>query len=297
MAHDLLLIQIFCDIDNFCNDFEPKWNAHLLQSQREAPSSSLALSEIMTIVTYYHHSGYKTFKHYFTLCVVPVLKKFFPRLLSYSRFVEVIKSIIFPIFCFLKTLLGVCTGVSFIDSTPIAVCHNLRIKSHKVFKGLARRGKSSTGWFFGFKLHIVVSEVGDLLGWMLTSGNVSDTQPVEDLSKNLFGKLFGDRGYISNELSENLYKQGVQLVTKIRSNMKNRVMALFDKILLRKRGLVDSVNAVLKEECNIEHTRHRCPWNFFVHLMGALVAYCYRSEKPTIRVSRNSIFNSYLPMK
>lgn len=289
MDRELVLIQIFCDIDNFCKAFEPKWNAHLLENGSPSPKTSLSLSEIMTIVTFYHHSGYKTFKHYFTLHVNHYLKKYFPKLVSYNRFVELIKATIFPIFCFLRTVLGTCTGVSFIDSTPIKICHNLRIKSNKVFKSVARRGKSSTGWFFGFKLHLVVSQSGELLGWMLTPGNVDDRKPVPELSKSLFGKLFGDKGYLSSDLFNHLFDQGIHLFTKIKSNMKNRLMLIIDKILLRRRGLIESVNAVLKEECNIEHSRHRSVWNFFVHLMGALIAYCYLPEKPSLKVSKNDL--------
>ena len=289
MEHELILIQIFCDIDNFCKEFEPKWEAHLLENGKSSSKSSLSLSEIITIIAFYHHSGYKTFKHYFTLHISHYLKKYFPRLVSYNRFVELIKSIIFPIFCFLKTVLGVCTGLSFIDSTSIKVCHNLRIKSNKVFKGVAKRGKTSVGWFFGFKLHIVINEYGDLLGWMLTQGNVDDRKPVPELSKDLFGKLFGDKGYLSAELFNHLLERDIHLFTKIKSNMKNRLMFIIDKILLRKRGLVESVNAVLKEECNIEHSRHRSIWNFLVHLMGALIAYCYLPQKPSLKVSKQDL--------
>jgi Transposase DDE domain len=287
MDREMILIQMFCDIDNFCNQFEPKWNAHLLANGSQSPKSSLYLSEIITIVAFYHHSGYKTFKHYFNLYIKKYLKIYFPKLVSYNRFVELIKSIIFPIFCFLRSILGTCTGLSFIDSTPLKVCHNLRIKSNKVFKDVAKRGKSSTGWFFGFKLHIVVNECGELLAWMLTPGNIDDRKPVPELSKDLFGKLFGDKGYLSTDLFKELFDNGVHLFTKIKSNMKNRLMHIVDKILLRRRGLVDSVNAVLKEECNIEHSRHRSIWNFLVHTMGALVAYCYRQEKPSLNISKS----------
>lgn len=289
MDRELQLIKFFCDADDFWKIFRPGWEGHLIENQEHVVHSSLAVSEIIAIVAFYHHSGFKTFKHYFILYLKPVLKKFFPSISSYSRFIELIKTVLIPIFFFLQTLLGECSGVSFIDSTPLQVCHNLRIKSHKTFKGIAKRGKSSIGWFFGFKLHIVINETGELLAWMLTSGNVSDRASVENLSKNLFGKLFGDRGYISSELFNKLFKSGVTLVTKIRSNMKNRLMSLVDKILLRKRGLVDSVNATLKEECNIEHSRHRSPLNFLIHLMGALIGYCYLEKKPAIRISRKNL--------
>ena len=135
-------------------------------------------------------------------------------------------SVLVPLCAYLVNRYGRCTGVSFVDSTPIAVCHNRRIASHRVFDGIAQRGKSSVGWFFGFKLHLVVNDMGEVLACTLTPGNVDDRIPVPKLTKKLFGKLFGDRGYISKALFAELFKHGVQLITKLRSNMKNQVMDL-----------------------------------------------------------------------
>jgi IS5 family transposase len=156
--------------------------------------------------------------------------------------------------CFLHTLTGEITGISFIDSTPINVCDNRRAHSHKVFKGLVKWGKNSVGWHFGFKLHLVINDCGELLAFKLTPANVPDRQPVPDMTKDLIDQLFGDRGYISQKLFEELYERGLQLVTKSKKKMKNRLVKLIDKILLRKRAVIESVNDFLKNICQIAQT-------------------------------------------
>jgi len=171
-------------------------------------------------------------------------------------------------------------------STPLQVCDNARIHSHKVFRGLAQRGKSSTGWFFGFKLHLIINDHGDLLGVRLTPGNVDDRLPVPEMANGLFGKLFGDRGYISQALRDTLKQQGVELITKLRKNMKPKLLKLVDKILLRKRTLIETVNDQLKNICQIEHTRHRNPINAFVHLIAGLVAYTWQEKRPALSWTR-----------
>jgi hypothetical protein len=184
---------------------------------------------------------------------------------------------------YLVSCYGHCTGVSFIDSTPIAVCHNRRIPSHRVFAGSAAQGKSSVGWFFGFKLHLVVNDLGELLACRLTPGNIDDRTPVPTLVQRVFGKLFGDRGYISHRLFAELFERGIQLVTQLKRNMKNRLMLLGHKVLLRKRAVVESINDQLKNISQIEHTRHRSLASFMVNLVAGLIAYCHQPKKPSIR--------------
>lgn len=146
---------------------------------------------------------------------------------------------------------GKCTGISFIDSTTLDVCHNRRIHSHKVFKRIAERGKSSTGWFFGFKLQLVINDKGEILSFYLTSGNVDDRdlKTIKTLAKDLFGKLFGDKGYLSQKVSKILYSQGVLLIAKLEKNMKNKLMLMEDKILLRKTATIETINYHLKNIC------------------------------------------------
>ena len=217
---------LFCEIDDFCQAFEPEMNRHLLEdgTQKRIRKSTLCLSEVMTLTVGFHQSGYRTFKHYYQQHVCVHLRWAFPHLVSYNRFVELMAGALLPLCAYLHTRKGDCSGISFIDSMPIAVCHNRRIHSHRVFDETAERGKNSVGWFYGFKLHLVVNDCGELLAVGLTPGNVDDRTPVPKLMKELFGKVFADKGYISQELFELLFAQGVQLVTKIRRNMKNKLM-------------------------------------------------------------------------
>ena len=173
----------------------------------------------------------------------------FPGLVSYPRLVALMPSALLPLCAYLRCLFGMCTGISFIDSTKLVVCHNARIHQHKVFKGLAARGKTSTGWFFGFKLHLVFNDQGDMLDFILTStsGNVHDLRALPRLAKRLFGKLFGDKGYISAPMFKMLLEScNVQLISKLRPNMKNQLMLLSDKLLLRKRVIAETIIDQLK---------------------------------------------------
>jgi len=285
------ILRLFFDCDEFCHVYEsPRGALRLRDGKRHRHrKSTLSESEVMTIVILFQLSGFRNLKTYYTQYVCQHLRREFPNLVSYGRFVELQSEIVLPLAAFLRTRFGPCTGVSFIDSTPIRVCHNLRIKSNKVFRELARRGKTSTGWFYGFKVHLVISDCGDLLAVMITPGNVDDRKPVPRLSQRLFGKLFGDRGYISIELFALLWEQSVQLITKIKKNMKNKLMPMLDKLLLRKRALSETVNDQLKNICQIEHTRHRSVTNFVVNLLAALIAYTYQEKKPTLNLHPNDL--------
>lgn len=280
------LTELFCDVDDFCQEFVPVWRRQLLlageiERQRKR---SLSVSEIMTILIHFHQSHYRDFKAYYVDYVLAHLRREFPGLVSYTRFIEFIPSVLMPLCIYLQTkCLGTCTGISFIDSTSLAVCKNPRIHSHKVFAGLAARGKTSTGWFFGFKLHLVFNDCGELLNLVLTAGNVDDRKPVPRLVRRLFGKLFGDKGYLSKKLFEELLRTfKVQLITGIRSNMKNRLVPLLDKLLLRKRAISETIIDQLKNISQIEHSRHRSPINFLVNLLCGLIAYCHRPKKPSL---------------
>ena len=175
------------------------------------------------------------------------------------------------------------------DSTPIAVCENLRIARHQQFADIAGRGKSSTGWFYGFKLHVTVSDCGELLSWLVTPGNCDDRKPVSKLAQKLWGKLFGDKGYISNALKLVLAEQNLELVTNVKKNMKPRPLSAADKILLRKRAIIETVFDQLKNISQIEHTRHRSLWNFLVNVVSGLIAYTWREKKPSLNYNRTEL--------
>ena len=280
------ILPLFCDIDDFCQLFEPIWKKRLLWSgdRHRDRAGYLCLSEVMTIIVMFHSSSYRNFKAYYTEHVMKNYPGAFPRLVSYQRFVELMPAALVPLCGYLQTRKGQCSGISFIDSTSLRVCHNRRIHSHRVFAGCARRGKTSVDWFYGFKLHLVINDCGELLCVRLTPGNVDDRQPVPEMVKKLFGKLFGDKGYISQPLFEALYDDGVQLVTKLKTNMKNRLVSMFDRVMLRKRAIIESVVDQLKNISQIEHSRHRSVSNCLVNLLAGLIAYTWREKKPSLNI-------------
>jgi hypothetical protein len=281
------LVEIFCHVDDFCQVFLPTMEKKLISSglRTRKRDRSLTMSEVMTILIVFHQSHYRNFKAYYLEYVLPHLRGEFPGLVSYTRFVDFIPSALIPLCAYFKaTCLGDCTGISFIDSTSLDVCLNQRIASHKVFAGLAARGKTSTGWFFGFKLHLVINDRGELLNVTLTPANVDDRKPVPKLVRNLFGKVFGDKGYISQPLQELLRQTvGVFFITKLKSNSKNRLpMTWVDRILLRKRAIIETVIDQLKNISQIEHSRHRSVSNFMVNLVCGLIAYAHQPKKPSL---------------
>lgn len=278
------LLELFCEIDDFCQVFVPDWERQQLANgeRKRQRASRLSLSEIMTVLVYFHQSHYRNFKAYYLCHVHQHRRSEFPELLSYQRFVNVMQSSLIPLCVYLTKRKGQQTGISFIDATSIVVCHNRRINSHKVFKKVAARGKTSVGWFYGFKLHLIINDQGELLAFQVTPGNVDDRKPVPDLTKGLSGKLFGDKGYISKALFETLWDQDLQLITKIKKNMKNKLMPIIDKVMLRKRALIETVNDQLKNISQIEHTRHRSLKNFMVNLIAGLIAYTWQPKKPSL---------------
>lgn len=280
-------VALYCNVDDFCQQFEPHWQCQQLESgqRKRRRSRSLSNSEMMTILIAFHSSHYRDFKHFY-LMLAKKHRAEFPRLVSYNRFVEWTPTVLGLLCAYLHHRFGTCTGIAFVDSTSLIACGNKRISRHQTLKQIARRGKTTMGWFYGTKLHLVINEVGELLACRLTPGNVDDRQPVPKLTQGLTGKLFGDKGYISAQLFEELWSQGLQLVTSIRKNMKNKLMPLMDKLLLRKRSVIETVNDQLKNIAQIEHTRHRSPANFMVNLIAGLISYTHQPKKPSLRFSQ-----------
>jgi hypothetical protein len=281
------ILDLYCSVDAFWQRFEPLWERELLASgqRRRRRATRLHPAEILTILILFQQSGYRTFKGFYTQYVRLALRQDFPHLVSYTRFVDLMPRFLVPLAVYLQTQRGACTGISFIDSTALAVCRPTRIQQHRVFRVDARRGKTSVGWFYGFKLHLVINDRGELLAFCLTPGNLDDRKPVPRLVRRLFGRLFGDKGYISAALAERLFlAQGLRLITKLRKNMRNILMSLADHLLLRKRALIETIIDQLKNVCQIEHSRHRSPINFCVHLLAGLVAYCHQPKKPSLRL-------------
>jgi hypothetical protein len=284
------LLELFCAVDDFCEAFEPQWQQQLLTAgEWRRRTSGLCLSEVITLMIHFHQSRYRHFKSYYQNYVRVYLCQAFPELVSYGRFVELMQRAVVPLAVYLRCRFGRCTGISFVDSTALAVCRNQRIHQHKVFLGLAARGKTSMGWFYGFKLHLVVNEQGELLACQLTPGNTAGApwarKPVPTLAQRLFGKLFGDKGYLSQPLVEALMTEHkVHLITAARRNMQDRLLIHADAVLLRKRALVESIYDQLKNISQIEHSRHRSPINFVVNLLAGLIAYSFQEKKPSLHL-------------
>jgi Transposase DDE domain len=291
------ITDIFCIVDEFCTNFENTTRPFILGKPSKRPAV-MSKSEVITIYLLFHLSGFRCFKHYYIFYVQKHMQNEFPNTVSYNRFLELMQSVLLPMTIFAKTCcLGSCTGISFVDSTPIRVCKNKRISRNKVFNGMATTGKSTMGWFHGFKLHIIINDKGELLSFAVTQANVDDREPLKNESflAKIFGKLFGDKGYISEQLTKLLFVDGIQLITSIRNNMKNSLMEMSDKILLRKRSIIETVNDELKNICQVEHSRHRSFGNFLSNLIAGIIAYNFLPKKPslkyeTIKTNQLSVF-------
>ncbi|MGA1976236.1 MAG: IS982 family transposase [Bacteroidales bacterium] len=283
------LIEVLCNVDDFNNVFINELRTHQFTdgTRKRIKPGNLNEIEVMTIVIYFHLMRYRDFKHYYLFHVCEHMRSEFPGLVSYNRFVELMQTALIPLAVFLKTrCLGKCTGISYVDSSHISACHIKRAHSHKVLKGLATKGQCSIGWFFGLKLHFIINDKGEILDFVLTPSNFDDRHPLlgSNLLQKIYGKFYGDIGYISQSLFEKLFIDGIHLIIKLRKNMKNSLMLLSDKILLRKRALMESVIDEFKNICQIEHTRHRSQGGFIINLLSGLIAYSYLSKKPSLNL-------------
>ena len=210
------LIELFICLDDFCIALE-EWKSRQPQFQLSITNHPLMSdSEMLCILVFYQFSGYKCFQYYYEQYVSTNLRSYFPHLVSYERFVALIPRLLPGLYVFLKwrTLLSSRTGWNIIDSKPLPVCHNRRIHSNKVFDSQAARGKSSMGWFYGFKVHLIINQQGEIINFLFTPGNVADNNKavLRHLFKGIKGKCFGDKGYMS-ALFEEFYQQGLQLIT------------------------------------------------------------------------------------
>jgi transposase len=285
------LTQLFCDVDDFCQTFVPAWQKSLLsQGEKKRNRTHLmSISEMITILVAYHQKGYRTFKWFYQQHVQKYWRPEFPNLLSYNRFIELLPKVIVPLTAFMKSRSAASQGIAFIDSTSLCVCKNIRIPRHRTFANEAGRGKSSTGWFYGFKLHLIVNDQGEILSFCITPGNVDDRKPVPRLVKSLVGKLFGDRGYISKKLAQLLASQAIQLITTLKKNMKAQAVDVFDKLLLRKRSIIETINDQLKNIFDLEHSRHRSLFNYLANIVACLVAYSYQDKKPALQLRETDL--------
>ena len=288
MAIDITTL--YCCLDDFCKVFAD-WEAHHLipSSTRPQRSGKLSRSEMLFIMVLFHLSPYKNFKTFYLYGIGVQHRACFRDLPHYDRFVSLMPRLFAPLMVLLHSLSGEETGLYFGDSSKLAACHNRRLHRHRVFDGLAARGKTSMGWFFGLKLHLVINHKGQIMALKITPGNTADSTVLDEITRHLTGKLYADKGYISHEVFSKLWQRGLHLITGIRRNMRNHLMLLGDKILLRKRFVIETVFDILKCEMGLEHTRHRSPVNAMVHVLSCLVAYAYRPGKPAISLKTKQI--------
>lgn len=287
------LVEVFCEVDDFCKAFEVQREAHLIGcgEKPRGPEPGLCDSEIITMLLMLHSSGYKYLKNFYNGPMGEVLRRYFPGMPCYERFVTLQKRAFVPLMFFMPSRMGTKTGIYYIDSTALPVCHNRRIQRHKTFAGLAARGKTTMGWFFGFKLHLVFNELNEIVALKMTTGHVSDTKPVPALTEGLVGKLFGDKGYIGKKLAEELLRRGLALFTRVRKNMKSLPITMADKLLLNGRNMAETIIRKIKAFSSLNLPGHRLPINGFLHILAAVTACQINPVKPDL-----AYFSPELPM-
>jgi transposase len=287
---------LYCCLDDFVRVYE-NWQRHKLidDGRKRQREGLLSLSEMLLIMILFHASPFRTFKDFYIYGVQQKYREYFGKLPSYERFVALQGRLFLPLSVLLHMLLGQSqrTGLYVIDSSSLKVCRNKRISQNRVFKGLAKRGKTTMGWFFGFKLHIIINNKGELIAVHITPGNADDRAVLDKLTAGLRGTMLADKGYISKKWFTKLWKQGLRLLVGIRKNMKNYLLPLYDKLLMRKRFIVETVFGVLKQDMGLEHTRHRSPLNALVHILSCLLAYCFRKNKPSMSLDTKPKLEAY----
>ena len=282
------ITELFCFVADFCKVYEEYEKQKLLPSNKKRHRDcNMHLSEMLTIMILFHTSYAKNFKYFYKSYIEYLHIEDFPKSLSYNRFVELMPRLFMPLNILLHLLFGEETGTYFIDATTIKACHNKRRYRNKVFSSFAKSGKSSMGFFYGFKLHAIINDKGEIMALKVTKGNVDDRAPVLELTEGLIGKMFADKGYIKQNLFLELYNRGLKMIHGLKKNMANKLVNLEEKILLRKRNIIETVFDYLKNKMDLEHTRHRSPINAFVHILSTLVAYSLKKSKPSINWSFN----------
>lgn len=293
----MMLTKIFCEVYDFLKTVDFKSRSLAAEERKNlGRKQKMTKADALTILIFYSFSKRSTFKDYYELDVLNSLKTAFDYVVSYNRFLELIGNMLQELLGFFYAkCLGKPTQVNFIDSTSYEVCDIHRASAHKVFKGFAQKGKTSTGWFFGLKFHLVINMHGEIVSFYISPGNVHDANEkiIDKLIKGLTGKLIGDRGYLSAKIFKKLWGRGIKLITKIRKNMTNKLVDFEEKILLRKRAVIELVFGKLKECYGLEHSRHRSKDNFLGHFIATLCAYKFDSKKPSIYACPTAQINGF----
>jgi hypothetical protein len=288
------LEELYPIVDDFCKEYEKKNQNNVLDSKtkkKRKRKTRISLSEIISLLILYQSSNIKNFKAFYRF-IEKELSKAYPNLCSYNRFIELAPRAIKALMMLLNSLYASCNGVSYVDSTSLKVCHIKREKRHKLFKDIASKSKSTMGWFYGFKLHIMTNTKGELLNAYFSHANVDDRLGLLAMCKKIFGNLIGDRGYLGTQLKQTLHNQGINLITRGRKNMKNHTLNLAELAMLNSRNLIETVIGKLKLQFNLEHTRHRSISGFIINILACLIAYCFSSNKPKSNIILSKILTS-----
>jgi len=279
------LYNILSDSIEFCHTFEAKYYTFLKKAgfKKRIRKSRMELAEILTILIFYHFSGYANFKKYYKNFVLGELKNCF-FLVSYSQFNKILCEIPCLLDVFLKSRFNLTSMYHFIDATCLPVCHIKRAKSNKVFSKAANKGYSTIHQhFFGFKLHLVVNHEGEIVNYAISKGSQHDVNYLVPLTKNLKGKLCGDKGYISEEARKKLARQNLKLLTPNKKNMKAKTIHQGSEAkMLQHRSIIESIFNKLKNVFRITSHKSRSVTGFFAHCLSTLLAYTFDSKKPSV---------------
>ena len=296
MIQERQLVSIFCEIDDFCKDLDKNMSQLQLTGPskgRRGPACCLSISEIMTVQILFQMVGYRNFKTFYTSFLQIYWKQYFPRLPSYQRFVELTHRALYPLTLFAQLKSGKKTGIYYIDGSCLPVCHLKRSKRNKVFREIAQYGRTSVGWFFGLKIHLVINNLGEMIAFKITRGNVHDGAAAKSLLLSLEGLAFGDKGYIGKKLFDELLKNGLKLITRKRKNMKEKLLVNdYEKQLLNQRNLIETVFDCLKHKYHVWHTRHRSIINAMTNLIAALAAFAVEP----LKVSAFKLLEKQMPV-
>ena len=273
--NETMLITLYCIIDDFINALAATADGRKmleLWKAKRGPQRQLSLSEVLTLNILRFHYHIFDLKAFVRLAGC-VYKPYFPGLPNYENFLKAANRS-FPFTAMLLRYLLLLNrrmsrgGVFFLDSTALSVCANGNIPTHRVTKGYASRGKTSKGWFYGFKLHGACDAWGNLVNLRFTTGSGHDSQEAEPLTDGLTGLFVGDAGYLlKQEVFVRLFEQHKRILSAARKNMK-RVMTKQQGQLLRKRSIIETVWGVLKE-------RHGLVFHLARNMTGLFRHYCY----------------------
>ena len=270
-----LLILIYSFVDDFIKSITQD-----LQYAPPTKTFNLTIAELVSLAIFRYLMGFKTWKEFYKF-IKTYHQQDFPNLPKYGNFLRAMNRLSFFAYFMQQGFLNFFKKITkrrdikFVDSTKLKVCRNKREFTHQVCKNIARKGKSSIGWFYGFKLHIICNELMQILEFTITPGNTDDREGLEMIWNDIFGMIIADAGYIGKKRQEKAFNLGKRLLTAVKANMK-KMMTFMQHILLKLRQRVETVYSVLKLRLGIETTLPRSPLGYFAHYIWCILAYQFK---------------------